>query len=66
MASSAKYLRAPEAADYVGLNKSTLDKLRVSGKGPRFARLGRAVVYPIDELDTWISERLVNSTSEAA
>jgi len=53
-----RILRTPAAADYVGLSASTLEKLRLTGDGPRFVRLGgRAVGYDIRELDNWIDEQ---------
>ena len=48
-------IRVREAADYVGLSKSTLDKLRCYGTGPRYIKLGRAVVYRTTDLDDWMS-----------
>ncbi len=59
-----KCLRVPEAATYVGLSVSTLNKMRCRGDGPVFVKLGRAVVYRIDELDRWLASRSVRSTSE--
>lgn len=62
-----KMLDVKSAARRVGLSKSTLDKMRVFGGGPRFAKLGsRRVAYDIADLDAWVAERLRNSTSEAA
>ena len=34
-----RWLRTEEAAAYVGLSKSTLEKLRVTGGGPVYAAL---------------------------
>lgn len=48
-------IRVREAADYVGLSKSTLDKLRCYGTGPRYFKLGRAVVYDTADLDAWVA-----------
>lgn len=56
-------LRTPEAAEYIGLSKSTLEKLRVTGGGPAYSPLGRAVVYRLDDLDEWVLARKRNSTS---
>ena len=58
--------RTPEAAEYTGVSEAKLAKLRVYGGGPRFARLGRAVIYDPDDLDAWINSRKVSSTSEGA
>ena len=50
-----RILRTPPAAAYVGLSASTLEKLRLTGGGPRFVRLGgRAVGYDIRDLDAWL------------
>lgn len=50
-------LRVRKAAEYVGLSKSLLDKLRCYGGGPIYAKLGTAVVYNTVDLDAWIAER---------
>ena len=53
-----RILRTPEAAKYLGLSSSTLEKQRLAGAGPRFLRLGkRAVGYDLHDLDTWLDER---------
>lgn len=53
------------AAGYLGVSASYLNKLRVSGGGPRFAKLGSRVRYRRVDLDAWLESRLVTSTSEA-
>lgn len=58
-------LRTPEAAEYLGLSVSTLEKMRVSGGGPPFAAFGRAVSYAPADLDAWAAARTVRNTSEA-
>ncbi|MEQ9248203.1 MAG: helix-turn-helix domain-containing protein [Nitratireductor sp.] len=57
-------LRTSDAGAYVGLSKSTLEKLRVTGGGPEYAALGRVVVYRIEDLDAWVSARKRRSTSD--
>lgn len=52
------------AARYVGLAPNTLEKMRTFGTGPRYAKLGRAVRYRRADLDAFICDRLVSSTSE--
>ena len=52
------------AAAYVGLAKRTLEKMRLYGNGPIFAKYGRAVRYSTTELDAWISRNSCASTSE--
>jgi predicted DNA-binding transcriptional regulator AlpA len=52
------------ASRHLGLSKSTMEKLRVYGGGPRFLKLGRLVRYRIEDLEDWLGERLVASTSD--
>ena len=59
-----RWLRTEEAAAYVGLSKSTLEKLRVTGGGPEYAALGRVVVYRIEDLDAWVFAHKRRSTSD--
>lgn len=54
-----------EAATYLRVSKSYLDKLRVYGGGPRFLRLGkRKVLYRKSDLDAWLGRQSFESTSE--
>ncbi|MGH6819643.1 MAG: helix-turn-helix transcriptional regulator [Methylocella sp.] len=57
-------LDAKKAADWAGLSASTLAKLRLTGSGPAYVKLGRRVVYRIDDLDAWIQANRHKSTSE--
>ena len=57
-------LRTPAAAAYVGLTKSTLEKLRLTSNGPAFLKLGRTVVYDVADLDSWLASRRRTSTSD--
>ena len=49
---------------YIGVSKSSLEKWRVSGRGPRYCKIGRIVVYPTDHLDQWLDGNLRKSTSD--
>ena len=54
------------AATYVGLGRSTLEKMRCTGDGPKFVKLGqRRVGYRQHDLDEWLDTRpQCRSTSE--
>lgn len=54
------------ASKLVGLAVSTLEKLRVSGGGPRFCKLGRAVRYRTCDLEDFLADRVRSNTSEQA
>jgi predicted DNA-binding transcriptional regulator AlpA len=57
-----KNIRVKEAAHYVGLSKSSLDKLRCFGGGPEYFKLGKAVIYSTAALDEWMTARTRTST----
>jgi predicted DNA-binding transcriptional regulator AlpA len=62
---AARLLDVRAAAAWLGLSKSTLDKMRCYGQGPRFIRAtGRAVRYDPDDLAAFLEGRRQNSTSE--
>ena len=55
---SCRILRTTDAARYIGLSKSSLEKMRLAGDGPAFVRLrGRAVGYDIQDLNSWIERQ---------
>lgn len=53
-----------QAADYLGLAVSTLNKWRCHGGGPVFIKMGRAVRYRTEDLDAFISGSSLSSTSD--
>jgi predicted DNA-binding transcriptional regulator AlpA len=58
------YRRVKEAAAYVGLSKSSLDKFRFFGSGPAYSKVGRAVIYATADLDNWLaSQRRITTWS---
>jgi predicted DNA-binding transcriptional regulator AlpA len=60
-----RILRQREAAKYIGLAESTLEKRRGTGDGPRFVKLGtRAIGYDVRDLDAWLEEQKRASTSD--
>ena len=54
------------AAAYLCLSKPTLERYRLRGDGPVFAKIGKSVRYRKVDLDAWIATRLVKSTSQVA
>ena len=56
-------MKVEAAAEYLALSASTLNKWRIRGEGPRFLKLGRAVVYRLQDLDDWLGQNVRNSTS---
>lgn len=50
-----------EAAKYLQLSTSTMDKLRCQGKGPRFLRLGGRIFYRQADLDEYLALAVVET-----
>jgi len=59
-------LRPDEAGKYLSLSAQRLAKLRLEGDGPKFAKVGRTVLYCREDLDTWLQTRRRASTSDPA
>lgn len=59
-----RMLRTHEAAEYCGSSASTFEKLRLTGGGPVYSKIGRRVVYRQADLDVWIDARRRTSTSD--
>jgi len=55
---AARGMREREAAVYIGVAPKTLANWRSAGKGPRFYKLGRMIVYRREDLDRYFDEHL--------
>jgi len=62
---SSEYLKTPEAAAYTRMSVPVLERKRLLGDGPPYAKIGKSVIYRRADLDAWIASRLVRSTSDA-
>lgn len=54
------------ASQHIGLAVSTLEKMRVTGGGPKYVKLGRSVRYRLSDLEQYLAVRVRESTSQAA
>lgn len=60
-----QFLSTEEAAKFLGLGSSTLEKYRTSGMGPKFCKLGpKRVVYRVDDLEAWATSNRGASTAK--
>ena len=64
MQEQATYLNTPQAAAILGLSPRTLERYRVTGEGPVFAKLGRRVRYARVDIENWVARRRKRSTSD--
>ena len=61
-----RIFRTPEAAGWLGVASSTLEKWRLTGQGPKFIRLSARVIgYFESDLEAFAAARTHASTSEA-
>lgn len=58
-----RMLRVEDVAAATSLSTSYLNKLRVSGFGPPFRKIGRAVLYDPVEVQAWLDSHSRSSTS---
>jgi excisionase family DNA binding protein len=59
-----RVLTQKEAAALLGVSPRTLERLRLTGRGPMFTRLGRMVRYRQQDLADFVDRNLRTSTSE--
>lgn len=52
------------AARILGLSASTLAKMRLTGRGPYYCKLGRRVLYRPNDLAEWLEGHVRQSTSD--
>lgn len=60
---STPLMTTDEAATFLRIAASTLCKLRLTGNGPVFMKLGRRVLYAEADLKQWALDRRRRSTS---
>jgi len=56
------FLNVIDAANYLGVKRSTLDHYRCEGRGPKYRKHGWRVLYERAELDRWSKRREYQST----
>jgi len=54
-----------DASAFLGLSRSWLAKLRLTGDGPPFIKLGRQVRYRLGDLEAWLNGQVRSSTSDS-
>lgn len=59
-------LNSAQAAKHLGLSKSTLDKMRMEGRGPRYLRVGSRCFYRPADLDAYLEAAVVETADSRA
>lgn len=52
------------ASRFLNIPERTLERWRYEGCGPRFAKFGKSVRYPLSELKKFVTSQLRTSTSD--
>ena len=58
------FLTTEQAAQYLGLSRQALEKMRRQGRGPRYRKHGRYVRYHVADLNAWSELHSRNRTRE--
>lgn len=51
-------------AEHINVSESHLNNMRVRGDGPPFVKMGRKVLYDLNEVDAWLCQKRRRSTTE--
>ncbi|ACS80797.1 MULTISPECIES: helix-turn-helix transcriptional regulator [Maridesulfovibrio] len=57
-----KLINTVEAALFLGLRPGTLEVWRCHGKGPRYSKIGRRVMYEVSDLRMFVESAKVETT----
>lgn len=60
---SAPKLSVKETSEFMGVSESWLNKARLAGNGPVFAKISSRVVYDLADIESWLASRKFSSTS---
>jgi excisionase family DNA binding protein len=59
-----RVLTTEQAAALCGLSRRTFEGHRLTGRGPKFLKLGRSVRYALEDLEAWLAASRRRSTSD--
>jgi len=62
----AEKLSTAAAAARLGLSKSTLEKMRCDGRGPRYLKVGKRCFYRPADLDAYLEAAVVETADSRA
>lgn len=58
------HLTIEELAERWKMAPGSLSNWRVKGKGPKYVKAGKTILYPVNEVEAWEMENLKRSTIE--
>ena len=57
-------MRPDAAAAFLSLSTQRLAKMRLTGGGPPYAKIGRSILYRRTDLESWLASHSRHSTSD--
>ncbi len=60
-----RFLSNDETAEFLGVSNRTTEKWRLEGRGPRYRRFGRKVLYRHSDVLAWVEQQPVGGGSVA-
>ena len=58
-----RFLTTTQAAEYLGMTKSYIQRLRMTGEGPEYLRISpRRVLYLVEDINRWLEGQRRRST----
>ncbi len=61
-----RLLEIDDVCDLLHVSRSLMAKWRMQGRGPRFIKVGRRILYDRDELAHWLQLQMRSSTTGPA
>lgn len=58
-------LKTRQAAEFLQVKETTMEQWRWNGKGPKFCKINRSVIYRRSDLEAFVNARVFSSTTEA-
>lgn len=59
-----KIMTTEEVADYLSVSPIFLAKAKITGRGPKFSKLGGVVRYRLSEIHRWMNEHQHSNTTQ--
>ncbi|MBN4938245.1 helix-turn-helix domain-containing protein [Stenotrophomonas maltophilia] len=59
-------LDTAQAAEWIGLSRSRLEKMRCEGRGPRYLKVGKRCFYRPADLDAYLEAAVVETADSRA
>ena len=59
-------MRSAKAAAFLGISPKTLNNYRFNSKGPKYAKMGKLIVYRMEDLLEYLDKHIVDPGTAAS